>query len=375
MAQQTQRKYVFVCGLPRSGTSLLGRNIGRLENCTDLKNTGAIEDEGQYVQDVYPTAYEFGGAGRFGFDPQTHRTEASPLLTSENVAKLHASWHKYWDNSKSIFVEKTPGNLLMTRFLQAAFPNAYFVVVRRHPVPVGMAAQKWKVNVTSLSNMFDHWLHCHAIFDEDRKYLNHVYELRYEDYVETPERYHKEIAGFIGTRVPEPPKDDRVRVVAQWPNIAGLRVPERGMEQTSGVHNQKYFDRWRKLLNESVFKSYYRHIARKYEPQFTKHGYSLISDCGVDESILRANGKVSDSIGALCCLGADFGALLWRAAVRSKEKMRLVSKAVLPEFVIGMVRHSRQRRTFKKQKSEGGGHRSDVRGPRTEVRGTVNAER
>ena len=349
MTQQTQRKYVFVCGLPRSGTSLLGRNIGRLENCTDLKNTGAIEDEGQYVQDVYPIAYEFGGAGRFGFDSRTHRTETSPLLTSENVAKLHASWHKYWDNSKSIFVEKTPANLLMTRFLQAAFSNAYFVVVRRHPVPVGMAAQKWKVNVTSLYNMFEHWLHCHAIFEGDRKHLKHVYELRYEDYVENPKRYHEEIASFIGTRVPEPPKEDTIRIVVQWPNTAGLRVPERGMEQTSGIHNQKYFNRWRKLLNDSFFKSYYRHIARKYEPQFAKHGYSLIRDCGVDESILRADSKVSDLMGAFYCLGADFGALLWRGAVRSKEQMRLAAKAVLPKFVIDMVRHIRDRRHTAKE--------------------------
>jgi hypothetical protein len=26
-------------------------------------------------------------------------------------------------------VEKTPGNFLMTRFLQAAFPNSYFVAI------------------------------------------------------------------------------------------------------------------------------------------------------------------------------------------------------------------------------------------------------
>src|SRR5712691_10608496 len=105
--ERDNRKYVFVCGLPRSGPSLLGRNIGRLENCTDLKNTGVIEDEGQYLQDVYPTAHAFGGAGRFGFDSRTHRTESSPLLTPENVARLHSSWHAHWDNTKTIFVEKT----------------------------------------------------------------------------------------------------------------------------------------------------------------------------------------------------------------------------------------------------------------------------
>ena len=67
--QDGNYRYVFVCGLARSGTSLLGRNIARLENCTGFKNTGAGSDEGQFLQDVYPIAAAYGGAGRFGFDP------------------------------------------------------------------------------------------------------------------------------------------------------------------------------------------------------------------------------------------------------------------------------------------------------------------
>ena len=45
------------------------------------------QDEGQFLQDVYPTDAAYGGAGRFGFDPRAHRTETSELLTPENVAK------------------------------------------------------------------------------------------------------------------------------------------------------------------------------------------------------------------------------------------------------------------------------------------------
>src|SRR6266576_678447 len=101
-------KYVFVCGLQRSGTSVLARNIGRLNHCTTFKNTGVLEDEGQYLQDVYPTDHECGGTGWYGFNPRAHLTEASPLLTPQNVARIHASWHSYWDKSKSICVEKTP---------------------------------------------------------------------------------------------------------------------------------------------------------------------------------------------------------------------------------------------------------------------------
>ena len=87
-SDSSEVKYVFVCGLPRSGTSVLGRNIARMENCTGLRDTGVVEDEGRFLQDVYPTEGECGGPGRFGFDPRTHLTETSALLTPENAAKL-----------------------------------------------------------------------------------------------------------------------------------------------------------------------------------------------------------------------------------------------------------------------------------------------
>src|SRR6266568_7448631 len=345
-------KYVFVCGLQRSGTSVLGRNVARLENCTGFKNTGESEDEGQFLQDVYPVDAEYGGMRRFGFDPRAHRTETSALLTRENVAKLRASWHAYWDNSKTIFVEKTPANLLMTRFLQAAFPNSYFIAIRRHPLPVSMAIRKWKGCLTPLYRTFEHWLHCHKLFEQDKKYLNHVYELTYEDYVENPGKYHQEIAAFIGTRVPEPPKEDSFRIVLQWRNPSGLRVPERAMETTSAVHSKKYFDRWSYFLTRSSCKGYYRYIARKYEPEFARYGYSLTKGFIQAEEVLDLGSKVSALWGPIYCLGADLGALLRRSAVRTKGYAKRGVKRLLPEFVLNRIRRARQSALLSKGRAE-----------------------
>jgi hypothetical protein len=61
--------------------------------------------------------------------------------------------------------------------------------------------------------MFEHWLHCHELFEEDKKHLDRVYELNYEDYVENPNKYHQEIARFAGTPVAEAPKEDNFRIV------------------------------------------------------------------------------------------------------------------------------------------------------------------
>jgi hypothetical protein len=243
-------KYVFVCGLHHSGTTMLARQIGKLQHCTAFENTGVFADEGQYLQDVYPIENSFGGAGIFGFDPRAHLAEASPLLTAANVTRLRKSWENYWDPNRPIRVEKTPSNLLMTRFLQAAFENSYFVVIKRHPVPVSLATQKWPRS--PLHRMFDHWLRCYELFDGDKAYLKNLYELRYEDYIANPGRYVKEIAAFIGTEPPPFPVDE-----------------------VSGTYNAKYLHRWSQMLNWFPLSIYYRQIAAEYERRFAAHGYSL----------------------------------------------------------------------------------------------------
>lgn len=304
--EHTRKKYVFVCGLQRSGTSVLARNLGKLRDCASFRETGAIEDEGQYLQSVYPTNNELGGTGWYGFDPRAHLTEASDLLTPENVAKIGASWHAYWDKTQSIFLEKTPSNLLMTRFLQAAFPNSFFIVIKRHPVSVSMANQRWKKSMASLRMGFEHWLRCYGLFEEDKKHLTHLYQLNYEDYIKDAPKYHREIAVFLETRV-----------------VAGE------METVTDAHNKRYLDRWEQLLLESPFKNYYRYLAAKYEPRFAPFGYSLMTPNG-SGAILAAAPNVSDGVGRLLCRGADFHAFLWRVATKGRGRARRAIKRIVP---------------------------------------------
>jgi hypothetical protein len=170
-----------------------------------------------------------------------------------------------------------------------------------------MANQRWKVSFAPLHNLFEHWLHCHALLDEDKKHLKHIYELSYEDYVRDSNKYHEEIAAFIGTT-----------------------VPESSMEQVTGVYNERYFNRWSDLLNNSLFKGYYRFIAVKYEPKFTKYGYSLTKDFGINEERLHEAERIGATAGALYRLVADTYALMVRLTTRSKAYFKGQLRVHLP---------------------------------------------
>src|SRR5205823_11528845 len=150
----------------------------------------------------------------------------------------------------------------------------------------------------------------------------HVYQLRYEDYVENPDKYHQEIAAFIGTRVPEPSKEDTFRIVLQQWHRFGLRVPDRAMEIPSAVYNKKYFNLWSYFLTRSPFKGYYRYIARKYEPEFAKYSYSLIKGFIDNDDVLLRGGKISSVFGPIYCFGADLAAFLRRSVVRAKGSVK-----------------------------------------------------
>lgn len=304
-----EMKYVFVCGLHRSGTTVLAQKLGELKNCTAFENTGAIMDEGQHLQDVYLPDYIYGGVGKFGFAPGAHLTENSLLLTPANVRRLRQSWEGYWARNKTIRIEKTPGNLLMTRFLQAAFPNSYFVVIKRHPVAVSLASQKW--SRTSLHNLFEHWLRCYEIFDTDRSHLKNLCELSYEDYIANPNRQMERVASFIRTEFS--------------PTV----------HEETDVHNKKYFDRWAQMLQRSTFRSYYRSIVARYEKRFAEHGYSLVP---VGAEATLSLGEDMPLASALC-LGADIYSALGRVTMRQRARLLRTARSFCPDKVRAILRN------------------------------------
>ena len=137
------KKFIFISGLHRSGTSLLYRILKEQDEISGLSKTNELEDEGQHVQTVYKPAYEFGGVGKFGFNINARLDENSKLINELNRKKLFNEWSRFWDLEKNILLEKSPPNIIRTRFLQKMFPNSYFINITRHPIATSIASKKW----------------------------------------------------------------------------------------------------------------------------------------------------------------------------------------------------------------------------------------
>lgn len=254
-------RFVFVGGLPRSGTSATYQVIGSHPAVSRLCNTGYQEDEGQGRQSVYLTEDQMGGPGRFGLHPAAHMTETSPQLAGAGQ-KLFESWSRYWDLSKPVLCEKSPGNLVRSRFLQAAFPDSSFVFVVRHPAAYALAVLKWD-HRAPLSIMIRNWLACQRRLMDDLPHLKRAIVIRYRDLTADAEGSTRKMEAFLDL---EPGMDSS--------------LIKRGM-------NTRYFQSWkagdyrtgphpaRNAVKRLWTAAETRYIERRYERAINDFGFSF----------------------------------------------------------------------------------------------------
>jgi DMSO/TMAO reductase YedYZ molybdopterin-dependent catalytic subunit len=248
------KRFVFIGGLHRSGTSLLHEILRSHPAMSGFANTGVPEDEGQHLQTVYPPALHFGGPGRFGFDRASFMDERHPLAHPASAARLLEDWGRHWVTDKNYLLEKSPPNLVRTRFLQKLFPGSSFVMMLRHPIAIAYATRK--MSRTNVGELMEHSLRCYERFKADMPMVNRVYVLRYEEFVLEPHRH--------------------ARALLEWLGLEPFEFENKVRTNVNG----KYFALWqadrgsvfRKLLGGSmkVFRRF-----REYEERANAFGYSL----------------------------------------------------------------------------------------------------
>ncbi|MDX6583386.1 MAG: hypothetical protein QOI10_2570 [Solirubrobacterales bacterium] len=248
-------QFVFVGGLHRSGTTPLTRWLGQHPDVSIFRDTGAPEDEGQHLQGVFLPAGGHGGAGRFAFDPDARLTETSALLTERTRGELWEGWSPHWDLEKPVLVEKSPPNLIRTRFLQAVFgaSDTYFIVIMRHPTVVAYATKRWRGHRHySVRSLVEHWLAAHELLLEDASRLTNLRLIRYEELVADPNAVLASTFAFM----------ELAPQSGEWPAQSGL--------------NRRYLKRWHRIplgpFTRPVFPA---GLDEALEARVRRFGYSL----------------------------------------------------------------------------------------------------
>lgn len=278
VAPRSAHHFAFVGGLHRSGTTPLARAISNHPSVSGFANTGVIEDEGQFLQSVYPIDDAFGGVGTFGFHPAARMTEASPLVARAKD-ELFPAWSPYWRLEQPVLLEKSPANLIRARFLQAVFPNSSFIFVMRHPVAAVMATLKWRRNVP-LHRMIRHWIVCHEMMLEDLPHLRRWMVLRYGDLCRDPAGTCAHVERFLGLG----PGIDASRFQTglnasyfeQWRHgdVVLWRAPD---------HWKTHLRRWRNLAEVA-------YIEARYESTIRRFGFSFADELETTPFDLSAAG-------------------------------------------------------------------------------------
>jgi len=151
--------HVFICGLHRSGTTMVEAMLHAHCELSVLRCDEVSENEGQHLQDVYPRALDHGGPGKFAFSPAMH---SDPAVgdTSALRERMLRCWTPWVEGDAGMLLEKSPPNLVRINWLRSVFPGAKFVIVTRDPRVVAAATAKWAR--MSVPELVFHWHVAHA---------------------------------------------------------------------------------------------------------------------------------------------------------------------------------------------------------------------
>lgn len=233
-AQSVIRNVLFICGLHRSGTTLIEEYVRSAFDVSVLR-AEVPENEGQHLQDVYPPAYLHGGPGRFAFSAEMHPRPGPPSVAESDARRIKACWAGHIDGESTYLCEKSPPNLTKIAWLRARFPGATFLIVVRDPRAVAAATQKW--TRTTLEELVFHW---HVAYSSAARAMgDDCVVVAYEDFCDDP------FGALTDSGLPDriPLRPDRLAVLPRFANV----------KNSNEAYLSQFDDR---VLGEGIWKDY-----------------------------------------------------------------------------------------------------------------------
>ncbi len=208
------RAPIFIVGLNKSGTSLLYLLLSRHEELSAIRSytpakaeIGAATlymqnfalGEGQKIPGLIEKLGPGEGSGQWAlpkFVARYRLTEAD--VEPGDAEHADANYRSGMIHPERRLCEKSPPNLIRTRYLQALFPDASFIAIVRNPYANVSANAKKRTKWGSVADQATHWTNAHKIFAEDKPYLSRLMEVQYEEMVGKPAQVLGQVCDWCG---------------------------------------------------------------------------------------------------------------------------------------------------------------------------------
>lgn len=210
------RAPIFIVGLNKSGTSLLYLLLSSHDELSAIRSyispkaesangpaTLYMQNyalgEGQKIPDLIEKLKQDEGKGQWALPQFIGRYRLTESDFAPGDAELAAAaYRRGMIDPEKRLCEKSPPNLIRTRYIQALFPDASFVAIVRDPYANVSANAKKRTKWGSVGDQATHWTNAHKMFAEDRPHLSRLLEVRYEDLVRDPAEVMNKICSWCG---------------------------------------------------------------------------------------------------------------------------------------------------------------------------------
>jgi hypothetical protein len=188
----SQSSWLFLIGMNNTGTKLL---VKILESHPELRS---LPREGQFLTGELPNPLTLHVPRVFSMCLDTFRwTEDTQ---GGDPQRILYDWAYYYPPRPGVLVEKTPANVLRSRWLQRHFAPATFLATVRDPYATCEGIRRR--DGVPIEYAATHWALCNEILLEDLPLLQSKLVMRYEDLCADPVRELERVRVALGLRQP-----------------------------------------------------------------------------------------------------------------------------------------------------------------------------
>ena len=192
--------WLFILGCNNSGTTLLAQILA------SHPRVRALPKEGHHVTNALPDPVQIeAGLGRMF----TRRLDLFRWTEEDDqsmIPRVRYDWAcRFSGEPPGILLEKSPPDLVRSRWLQRNFTPARFIAIVRSPYAVAEGIRR-RIGV-SIEEAARHWQKAHEVFLEDIALLDHVLLVKYEHLCADPADTLAKLETFLEL---EPPFDRRL---------------------------------------------------------------------------------------------------------------------------------------------------------------------